>query len=372
MGKKVDYFLALIIGILILLGIVVLVSVSFPISQEKFGSPTFYLFRHLLVGLAPGILLGFLAFRVSLSLLKKWTPIFLLANLFLMILVFVPKIGFTLGGASRWINLGIVSFQPSEFLKLTFILYLAAWLSARTENPLFAHRKKMIAASATTTAFFVILGIIGLLLTLQPDISTLAVIVISATFMYFSAGYPLKYVFMIVLVELGALIVLIKTASYRFERLLVFLKPELDPMGLSYQIKQALMTIGSGGLLGVGLGMSTQKFFLPQPMADSIFAVFAQETGFLGSLILIVLFLLFAWRSYAIAKKTQNKFYKLTVVGISSWITLQAFVNIGAMVGILPLTGIPLPFVSYGGTALVTELTAAGILLNISKNTKNI
>jgi cell division protein FtsW len=363
MRRKFDYFLASVVGILILLGIIILVSVSFPLSQEKFNSPTFYLFRHLLVGLIPGLFLGFLAFRVSLSFLKKWAPIFLLVNLLLMILVFVPKIGISLGGATRWINLGVVSFQPSELLKLSFLLYLAAWFAARTE------KKKTITTPATTTAFFVILGIVGFLLILQPDISTLGVIVVSATLMYFSAGHPWKYFFMLVLIELGGLIALIKTASYRFERLLVFLKPEIDPMGLSYQIKQALITVGSGGILGVGLGMSIQKFFLPQPMADSIFAIFSEETGFVGSLILIILFLLFAWRGYTIAKKSQDKFYKLTAVGISSWITLQAFVNIGAMVGVLPLTGIPLPFISYGGTALVAELTGIGVLLNISKNT---
>jgi len=362
MRGKPDYFLALVIGLLILLGVTILVSVSFPLAQERFADPTYYLFRYLLVGLLPGALLGFLAFRVSLSFLRKWAPIFLLVNLFLMVLVFVPKIGLTLGGASRWINLGVASFQPSEFLKLTFILYLAAWFAARTEN------KKMMAASATATAFAIILGSISLLLIFQPDISTLGVIVISSTLMYFSAGHPLKYILMIALAELGALIGLIKMAPYRFERLLVFLKPELDPMGLSYQIKQALITVGSGGAFGIGLGMSMQKFLLPQPMADSVFAIFSEETGFVGSLILIILFLLFAWRGCTIAKRSQNLFYKLTAVGITSWITLQAFINIGSMVGVLPLTGIPLPFISYGGTALVAELIGVGILLNISKN----
>lgn len=361
-GSPSDYVLALVVGFLLLLGIVILVSVSFPLSQEKFNSPTFYLFHHLLVGMIPGLILGLLAFKIPLSRLKKWAPIFLLVSLFFMVLVFVPKIGMSLGGAARWINLGMVSFQPSELLKLTFILYLAAWFAARTE------RKKMVAASTTATAFFVVLGIVSLLLILQPDISTLGIIVVSSTLMYFSAGHSLKYVLMLVLIELGGLISLIKMSSYRFERLLVFLKPELDPMGMSYQIKQALITVGSGGILGIGLGMSLQKFLLPQPMADSIFAVFSEETGFMGGLILIILFLIFAWRGYTIAKKSQDKFYKLTAVGISSWITLQAFVNIGAMVGILPLTGIPLPFISYGGTALVVELAGVGILLNISKN----
>jgi len=166
---------------------------------------------------------------------------------------------------------------------------------------------------------------------------------------------------------------LIKLAPYRAARLLVFLKPETDPMGMGYQIKQALIAIGSGGIFGLGLGTSGQRLgFLPQSMADSIFAIMAEETGFVGGLILIALFLVFLWRGFKIGKSSQNKFSQLLAVGISSWIVIQAFINIGSMVGILPLTGIPLPFISYGGSALVSELIGVGILLNISKNKNTI
>ena len=359
---RFDYFLMATVTLLIFWGVIILVSISFPLSQERFGHPGFYLLRHLL-GLSFGFLLGLAALKTPLSLIKKRTPIFLLVNLFLMLLVFTPKIGITLGGATRWINLGIISFQPSEFLKLTFILYLAAWLEARTEKT----KKTAPPAYITAAAFFLILCLLGLFLIFQPDISTLAVIIFTSTLMYFSAGPPFRYFLMIFLAEIGALIGLMKTASYRFQRLLVFLKPEIDPMGLSYQAKQALMTIGAGGIWGVGLGTSIQKFFLPQPMTDSVFAVFSEEAGLVGGLTLIILFLLFAWKGYRVAQKSKNKFYKLTAVGITSWIVLQAFVNIGAMAGMLPLTGIPLPFISYGGTALAAELTGIGILLNISR-----
>ncbi len=158
-------------------------------------------------------------------------------------------------------------------------------------------------------------------------------------------------------------------APYRVNRLLVFFNPGIDPMGIGYQLKQSLIAVGSGGITGVGLGMSIQKLgFLPQPISDSIFAVFSEEAGFVGSLFLIFLFLIFLWRGLKIAKETGNRFCQLTALGITSWIVIQAFVNIGAMIGILPLTGIPLPFIGYGGSALVTTLIGAGILLNISKN----
>lgn len=361
--KKPDYFLMIVVGFLILLGLIILASVSAVLAQEKFGSPTFYLFHYIIFGLTPGLLLGFVAFKIPLSFLKKWSPFLLLFNLFLLILVFVPNIGMSLGGARSWINLGFISFQPSEFLKLTFILYLASWLAVRTE-------KGSKNFSSTLVAFLAVMGLIGLLLILQPDIGTLGIIIMSALLIYFLAGTPIRHSLVVGSAVLATLAILIKIAPYRLNRILVFLNPDIDPMGLSYQLKQSLIAIGSGGILGRGLGMSAQTFvYLPQRIADSIFALFAEETGFIGALILICLFLMFVWRGFVIAKNTPNKFYQLAALGITSWITLQAFVNIGSMVGILPLTGIPLPFISYGGSALVAELIGIGILLNISKNT---
>jgi len=171
------------------------------------------------------------------------------------------------------------------------------------------------------------------------------------------------------LIGISSLIALIKVAPYRMARILVFLDPQTDPLGIGYQIKQALIAIGSGGILGLGLGLSQQKFgFLPQPMSDSIFAVFAEESGFLGATLLISLFFLFLFRGIQISKKVNDNFLKLSAVGICCWISLQALINIGSMIGILPLSGTPLPFISYGGSHLIAELTGVGILLNISKN----
>ncbi|MDD3399507.1 MAG: putative peptidoglycan glycosyltransferase FtsW [Candidatus Pacebacteria bacterium] len=368
---KPDYILLGAVLFLILLGILILVSVSAAPSLEQYGSSTWLLFRHVAFGLLPGALLGYIAFRSPLSRIKKWAPILLLGNLFLMVLVFFPVIGISAGGASRWLNLGITSFQPSEFLKITFILYLAAWLSSSVikkngSYPL----QKINNASNTFTSFLIIIGIITALLVMQPDVSTWGVIVMSAVLMYFLSGTPIKHSLYMVAGCIGALFLLIKLAPYRFERFLVFIKPDIDPMGLGYQIKQALIAVGSGGILGKGLGMGLQRYgFVPQSMGDSIFAIFSEETGFLGSFILIALFMVFAWRGFAIARNSKDAFSKLVCLGVSSWITIQSFINIGAMLGLLPLTGIPLPFISYGGSALVAELIAVGIMLNISTKT---
>lgn len=357
-SAKPDYVLLFAVGFLILLGIIVLTSVSAAFSQVRFGSATFYLFWYIGFGLLVGGLSAFIAYKIPLSYFKKKSLALLVINLFLMILVFVPKIGITAGGASRWINLGFATFQPSELLKLAVILYLASWLSNR--------QTKLV---STFIAFFAVIGVVSLFLVLQRDVSSLGVIAICLLAVFFLSGSPLKYNLLIIFAGLASLAALIKFEAYRLERFSVFIKQNIDPMGSSYQIKQALIAIGSGGIFGRAPGMSIQKFgFLPQPMADSIFATFAEEWGLVGSVLLIGLFLIFAWRGFALAKRSQDKFYQLTAAGITVWITSQAFMNIGSMVGLLPLTGIPLPFISYGSSALIAELVGVGIILNISKH----
>jgi len=373
MRKRPDYFLLIIVVILVVLGIIILASVSAPYSQQKFGYTYYFLSHQIIYGLLPGLILGLLAFKINLNSIKKWSPYLFLFNLILMLLVFVPGIGLKLEGASRWINLRIITFQPSEFLKLTFILYLANWLSTHLATTNLASNKQKIYQLKANfqqifLGFFVILAIISLLLILQPDVSTLGIIVLTALLMYFAVKTPLFHTLILVIVGFIALIVLIKIAPYRLNRILVFLNPDIDPMGIGYQLKQGLIAIGSGGLTGVGLGISQQKFLgvLIQPISDSIFTVFSEETGFLGSFLLIALFLLFLWRSIKISKEAHSSFNQLTALGITFWLTFQAFLNIGAMIGIFPLTGVPLTFISYGGSALMINLVAIGILLNIS------
>ncbi len=360
--NRPDYALLVVIGLLLTSGILILASVSASYSQARFGNSYYFLRRQIIVGLLPGLLLGFLAFKVKLSFIKKYSPFLLLLNLALLAMVFVPGIGLKTEGASRWINLGLISFQPSEFLKITFILYLAAWLTGRSQ------KEKVL--NKSFIFFLVILGLIALTLIFQPDISTLAVIFAIAVIMYFSIKTPLFHTVLILLMGAGSLFFLIKQAPYRLARFSVFLRPGYEPMGIGYQLQQAVIAIGSGGIRGTGLGMSVQKFFiglLPQPISDSIFVIFSEETGFIGGVFLVLLFLFFLWRGFKIAKGSKNKFCQLAALGITSWIIIQTFVNIGAMIRLLPLTGIPLPFVSYGGSSLVATLIAMGILLNISK-----
>jgi len=360
--KKPDFILLGVIFALIVLGLIILASVSASFSFRKFGD-TYHLLKHQLIyGLIPGLILGYAAYRISLAWIKKHALHSLLLSIVLLIMVFLPFIGSELEGASRWIGIGPFTFQPSELLKLAFILYMASWLVSRTE-------KATKEFSQTFIGFLFVLMVASILLMLQPDISTLGVVVFIALALYFSARTPFWHTVFTIAIGAGALAVLIKMAPYRLNRILVFLNPDYDPLGIGYQAKQALIAVGSGGVIGLGLGMSIQKLgFLPQSISDSIFAVFSEETGFAGALILISLFLLFLWRGLKIAKESSDKFYQLTALGITSWIVAQSFVNIGAMIGILPLTGIPLPFISYGGSALVIELIAMGILLNISKS----
>ncbi|OGN26273.1 MAG: cell division protein FtsW [Candidatus Yanofskybacteria bacterium RIFCSPLOWO2_01_FULL_44_22] len=344
---------------LVAFGILVLASVSSSFSLERTGTTFYFLNHQLLFGLLPGLFLGFLAYLLPLEKLKQLSLPFLLFTAVLLLLVFLPFIGGEVKGAYRWIFLGSFSFQPSELLKLTSILYLAALLAAKGE------KKKV---RQTLLPFLVILGVISILLILQPDISTLGIIGLVGILLYFLSGTPLWHLLLMLGGGVAVLLLLIRLAPYRLSRLAVFFDPMLDPLGKGYQIKQALIGIGSGGLMGVGLGLSFQKFgVLPEPISDSIFAVFAEETGFFGAAFLILLFLLFAWRSFMVAKRIGDPFARLALMGITLWIVLQALVNMGSMTGIFPLAGIPLPFISYGGSALVVELIGLGILLKISR-----
>jgi cell division protein FtsW len=359
---------------LVFLGILILTSVSASISLQRYGTTFYFLNHQLLLGLLPGLAAGFIAFLLPVNSLKKWAFPALLFSLLLLLGVFLPLIG-TETGAHRWIYVGPFSFQPSELVKLTFILYLASFLANRMERRGNPEKKqgfwsKIGEGKETLLPFLAVVGVLAFFLILQPDISTLGVIAFTALFIYFAAGTPLWHTPLMAIGGLAALYVLVKVAPYRLSRLAVFLDPSLDPLGQGYQIKQALIGIGSGGLVGTGLGLSFQKFgFLPEPISDSVFAVVAEEVGFLGASFVILLFLLFVWRGLLLAKRTDNMFAKLCMVGITSWIALQAFVNMGSIIGFLPLTGIPLPFISYGGSALVVELIAVGILLNMSKET---
>jgi cell division protein FtsW len=284
----------------------------------------------------------------------------LAATILTLFLVLVSGAGISSGGATRWIDLGFFSFQPSELAKLTFIIYLATWFSKKG--------KVMNDFAYGFIPFLVLLGIITLLIMMQPDLGTMTVIALVSILVFFIAGGSIKNILMIIAGGATLFALLIKIAPYRAARLSVFLNPELDPLGIGYHINQALLAIGSGGILGLGLGRSRQKYnYLPEATTDSIFAIIAEELGLIISVLLIVLFIVLMIRGFKIARNAPDQFGKLLAAGITCWFTVQAVINIGAMVSLLPLTGIPLPFVSYGSSAIVISMAAVGILINISK-----
>jgi len=253
-------------------------------------------------------------------------------------------------------------------------MYLAAWIANRTPE---ASQKGWINGTKKGyhdlihlfIPFIIFLIVISAILILQPDLTTLGIIALSLIVVYFAGKTPLWHTGSIIGGGLVALLLLVKFEPYRLDRFLVFMNPEADPLGKGFQLKQSLIALGSGGFFGKGLGMSSQKFgFLPQAMSDSVFAIIGEELGIVGCLVLLGMFILLFWQGIKIANGTTDRFSKLTAVGIIFWLTLQAFINIASTVGIFPLAGIPLPFFSYGGSHLLTELLAAGLLLNISKN----
>lgn len=358
---KLDYLFIIPLVVLLCAGILILSSASVVVSFQKFATPYYYTIHQLVFGLLPGLLLCFFVSRIEYHYWRRFSFFFLIISVFLLILVFIPGVGFGYGGAHRWIHIGPFLFQPSEAVKLTFLLYMAAWLSAKGE-------KTIKDFSYGFLPFAFLTGLIALLVIAQPDIGTMSIIAIIALTMYFIAGARPSH---IVLVGFGAItlfFILVQTASYRLKRFMTFLHPELDPLGIGYHINQALLAVGSGGLFGRGLGHSRQKFaYLPEVTGDSIFAIAAEELGLFLSIVLILLFLVIAFRGFHIARRASDTFGKLVAVGISAWIFFQSFINIGAMLSILPLTGVPLPFISYGGSSLLVLLTAVGILMNISR-----
>lgn len=314
-------------------------------------------------GLFLGSIACITASKINYRFWRKYAFYIFLFSILLTLLTFIPGVGFTHGGATRWILVGPLSVQPSEFLKIGFIIYLAAWLASvktRVETVKFG-----------ILPLILLCGVVGLILLSQPDTDTFLILCGTALAMFAVSGGQWRHIFTVVLIGVIALAGFAFAKPYIMDRIMTFLDPARDQLGSSYQLNQSLIAIGSGGVFGRGFGQSVQKFsFLPEPIGDSIFAVMAEEFGFIGSLGLIFLYLFFAFRGMRIAMNSPDTFGGLLAFGIVILIVAQSFFNIGAMLGILPLSGIPLLFVSHGGTALFMTLAEVGIVLNISRFAK--
>ncbi|MFA5187929.1 MAG: putative lipid II flippase FtsW [Patescibacteria group bacterium] len=361
---RADYRFIITLAVIIIFGLIMLSSASVSLAYEKFNNSYHYLQHQIIFGLIPGVILFFIFSLIDYRTWKKMAFWFLVSSVVLLVAVFVPGIGADYGNAKSWLDILGFSFQPSELVKLTFLIYLSAWLENRGQ-------KKASDFTEGLKPFLSVLSLITLLLLLQPDLGTMTIILLVSLVVYYIGGAKISHLLGIGLASLLGLFVLIKIAPYRTARLMTFLHPELDPQGIGYHINQAFLAIGSGGFWGRGFGMSRQKFqYLPEVAGDSIFAIIAEELGFIVSALLILGLLYLVYRGFKIAQNAPDNFAKLLVVGVMAWIIVQTFVNIGAMVGLLPLTGVPLPFVSYGGTSMTVLLAACGIVVNISRQTR--
>ncbi len=361
--KPPDYILfALVIGICVF-GLIMLTSAGSVIGFQKFGDSYFFVKRQLLSFLL-GLGALFLMMNIDYRNLRKYSVFILFASLLLLVLVLIPGVGTTYLGGSRWIVISGFVFQPSEIVKLTFIIYLASWLVSQKERGSLGSKQSLL-------PFVTLVGLVAGLIILQPDMGSMSIIAIIAGIMYFVSGADTRHIVGLIAGGIVFFFLLILVEPYRAGRLTIFLNPGSDVRGLGYQIQQSLIAIGSGGWFGVGFGKSRQKFnYLPESATDSIYAVIAEELGLIFALCIIAAFVFLFLRGMKIAKQSQDMFGKLLVTGIICWFTLQALMNIGALSSLIPLTGIPLPFVSYGGSSLMISMAAVGIVLNVSRQMK--
>ncbi len=356
---KPDYLIIFCSLALVVFGLIMLASASSNLAKNQFNDGFYYLKHQMIYGLGLGILGFLLGAKIPYQFYRKIAIPLLFLAIIGLFLIFTP-LGFKAGGAERWLKIGALTLQPSELLKIPFIIYLAAWLGNN------ADRQKSFWRGFVP--FLVILGAVIFLLLKQPATSTSAILTLVALIVYFVSGARITYIISAVMAGAIILGLLIYFTPYRWARISSFLKPDANLQTTGYHVNQAKIAIGSGGFFGVGYGQSTTKIkYLPEPIGDSIFAVIAEELGFVGAIGLIGVLFLLVMRIMFLAIKCRDRFGQLLLVGFGSLIMIQCFVNIGAISGILPLTGTPLPFISYGGTALAVYMTIAGIIVNVSK-----
>lgn len=353
--SRIATVVALVISLSVF-GLLMVYNSSSVSALKDFNDKYFY-FKEQGKWLIVGLIALIVCSQIKYTLLQKIALAQLVAVIILLLAVFIPGLGVTAYGARRWIDLGFFVLQPAELAKISLIIYFSAWFT----NP----EKQRL------TAFLLLLGIVIGLVILEPDLGTAIIITAVSLIIYFLSGPGVKQFLFLIPVLVTAAVVAALTSPYRLKRILTFLDPQADPLGASYHISQVLIALGSGGLFGLGLGKSRQKYlYLPEATTDSIFAIIAEEVGFIGCLVFLGLYLYLIYNCFKIAQSATDRFGYLLGMGITFWIAVQALINLSAMTVVLPLTGVPLPFISYGGSGLIVSLASIGILLSIAKYNK--
>ncbi|MCR4280947.1 MAG: rod shape-determining protein RodA [Candidatus Kaiserbacteria bacterium] len=356
----IDRPLALLMTLLVVGGALIFSSAAFGLLARGNGNISSVAFNHLVLGVGAGLICLVFASSIQYRHWRTLAPYIYVLSLIATALVFIPQIGMEYGGGKRWIDIWGVSFQPAETLKIGAVIFAAAYFTT-------VHAR-INSIYHGLGGFLAILAVPSAILILQPDIGSLGIIVAGVLAVYIASGAPWRHILIVLCMAPIALGILMMWKPYVKDRVMTFIHPAQNQQAEGYQIKQSLIAIGSGGFWGRGFGQGVQKFtYLPEPMGDSIFAVSGEEFGFVGGVSIVILFLLFALRGFNIASHTPDMFGGLLAIGISGYLGIEAFINMAAMLGILPLTGIPLTFISQGGSAMLISLASAGILLNVSR-----
>jgi cell division protein FtsW len=349
-----------IVLLLVVIGLVAVYSASFAQALVETGTPQ-YFFTRQVVWTALGLVVMFGLMRIPYSIFRPLSPILMVFALGALIAVLIPGIGIENNGARRWLGISnTLSGQPSEFAKLVIIIYVSAWLAAKGRS--------IQSFLLGFVPFVLMVGTVCALIVKEPDLGTAIVVLLTTMTLFFVAGASLTHVITVTLIGAVAVSVLVFTGGYRMDRIVAFANAESDPSGVGFHTLQLLIAFGSGGLTGLGLGDSRQKFFyVPGAHTDGVFAIIGEEIGFIGAISVLLLYMLLIYRGFQIARYARDDFGSYMAVGIICWIGYQTMINIGGVTRSIPLTGIPLPFISYGGSALLATMAAAGLLLGISR-----
>lgn len=354
-----DYFLLFMVLLLISFGIIMIFSASPSVGYEYFGDPFYFIKKHLLY-LFLGILVFIFGLVIDYAEYKKYSLFLVIAVIALLVLTSLPGFGVISGGARRWLNLKIFLFQPSELAKIIVIFFLASAIEKKKE--------KITDFWQGLLPLLIVVGMIVLFILKQPDLGTTLVIISLTLMMVFVGGARLMHILMIVVTGLLGAVVVILMNPYQMKRIFAYLNPWKDPLGINFHVIQSWIAVGSGGIFGLGLGSSKLKYsYLPQQYTDFIFAILCEEGGFILSLAVVIVLMFFMFRCFRLVLKLQNDFDRYLAMGLSMYLVFQAVLNLCVVLGLVPTTGVPLPFISFGGTSLMISFFACGLLANISR-----